>query len=195
MAELLGLLTMCKIGFTSANQIRSILSDSEMAKILSELGDLDSKAALLALGDRERSNNPKREASEAITHLRSAYLKFISSSQERRFFGIWPASLDTRCEMYRKAIESLILMSFCYKYLGEPDNCLEHLKEARKIFVEYYSKELGDHLREIRIKCWEDHSIEYLHLDMELSHACDKELEELRQEECFLNHLIESVER
>jgi hypothetical protein len=83
--------------------------------------------------------------------------------------------------------------------LGESDKCLEHLREAHKIFIEFYLKAqndcVKDYTRAMGIVAAQQSDTWTAEDDADVEMTYKKMLEKICQEERYLDQLIESIER
>ena len=120
---------------------------SDLANTLDALGRVEYRAAVAALRDAARSNDPAREMESAITILRLAHQKFSENSKDSALKTsarvvstvvtgglhtpsgfVWSAQADAEC---------CVLLAACYASFSSGELCRQYLHEARKAFDLY----------------------------------------------------------
>ncbi|HYX29900.1 MAG TPA: hypothetical protein VE863_15270 [Pyrinomonadaceae bacterium] len=145
--EIIGTLSTLYSATTTLHELRSFIRD-ELSRLLEEIGDNEFANAIEALKDARISQNPTREIGEAILRLRSASLTFISLAERVRgnllrvlFTGFFRGESKLwllEMNFYQKACQSMVIMSVCYKYLGEEELMRKQIEELIDCFYEDY---------------------------------------------------------
>lgn len=120
-----------------AEYLKQVFQDDTLCSILQTIGGVEYKSAREAINVAKESNNAKMLIGEAIGHLRTAYISCIDAANKRRLWGILPAKSETRVKSYKLAIDSLLLMSLCYKGIYDNKNALDVLHQVDKILPAY----------------------------------------------------------
>ena len=121
--------------------------NEDMVGILQEMGEVNYSAAIRALQDAKKSNNPRREIESAITSLRQAFFAFRRAG-EKQGIGSWLTHgilglFDTRSKPHRRACETALLIATIYYALSNDELAKDYCQEATKSF-DRYAKERID---------------------------------------------------
>jgi hypothetical protein len=128
--SLLGCLMFAKRCYAELSFLRQAFADDMLSTILQEIGQVEYIAAIDALNSAKISNDPPQLVREAVTHLRSAYWNFICAGEKRRLFGLLRATPSTRSDAYEAALEALLFMAVCYRFVSDYDNAIDVLNLA-----------------------------------------------------------------
>lgn len=125
---------------------------NEMAELLQKMGDVHYRAAISALEDRRKSNNPDVQTGMALNSLYEAYQFFYETAADdsvttttKNILGSYMTygfKMPPKVHAAMRACETAVLIAMCYRELKEPALVEERLNNARECFDLYEASKI-----------------------------------------------------